>query len=127
MRLHASRAARPPRETKAAAQRAQRFNAAILAHLSEIGAQEIEGHWRPAMRLETLLGPLIVTPLDTWLACRFDGDRAIRDAARYFGRHPPLGVNPHTGKFNCHPEGDVDAMVAEAIAHIARVPRLGAE
>ena len=60
-----------------------------------------------------------ITPLGTWLACRFLEEGGIAAAAAHFNGHYQH-VNPHSGKFNYHPEGE-DA--AECIRHIESVPR----
>ena len=118
-------AIKPRRETKASRARAAKFNKAILDHARGLGGVDLDEHWRPAIRLETAWGPLRITPLDTWLACRFETEEGTKRACAAFAGL--RWVNPFSGKYNHHPglerDEDLESAIATSIAHIDRVPR----
>lgn len=120
---NAGKAIRPKPKSKAAAKRGVAFNKAILDHARSLGGKDIEDGPFPAIRLLTIFGPLRITPFENWLACRFEDEEGIANAAAFFNAGYQE-VNPYSGKFNCHPpDGDLAAMVERCKAHIDRVPR----
>lgn len=120
--LHAGRAIHPRPETKAAAKRAARFNKTILDFARSIGATE-EEHILPSVILDTIFGPMRITPLGTWLACRFCDDAGLARAAAALNCRGWQRVNPYSGKYNCHPDGTTEERIEEAIRHIKSVAK----
>jgi hypothetical protein len=72
------------------------------ALLRRLGAAELpDATGYPFTLLCTRGGPLHVHPLDTFIACRFEW---VAIAEGRVGGH----LNPHSGKWNHHPDGDPD-------------------
>lgn len=89
------------------------FNAAVGAIAVELGAMPLPDHYTPAWQLVTPLGPLTITPLDNWIACRFDKPEI---AKRY------VDCNPYSGKWNFHEWEDSPAslLAPDALEHFTR-------
>lgn len=65
------------------------FKAEIGRRLLALGAS--------GNRLQTLAGPLAITPYDDWIACRFDSPAR---AGQLLTAQPRGRLNPHSGKWN---------------------------
>lgn len=87
---------KPRKPTPKQAERlAALFIEATAALLTRLGATEVIDY-RQRFVIETIYGPLSVTPYDTWIACRFaEVPRVDRDQ---------LGTrfNHYSGKWNFH-------------------------
>lgn len=64
---------------------------------------EVPSNWRPTFTAQTICGPLTITPLDNFIACRFED---VEKAKAHFGvRDYDVGakrLNPFSGKWNWH-------------------------
>lgn len=128
-KYNAGTAIRPGRESKAAANRALKFNKAILDYAKALGAIDDPSTPFASVQLVTAFGPMRIIPLDTWVACRFLTAEGIARAVAHFngGRRHYGPVNPYSGKFNRHPtDAPLSEMIQVAIEHIASVPLPGA-
>ena len=58
--------------SKAEEQRGARFNERVLSNVLALGGVAVADAWRPSADITTPCGLLRVTPIDTWVACRFE-------------------------------------------------------
>lgn len=58
--------------SKAEEQRGARFNERVLSNVLALGGAAVADAWRPSADITTPCGLLRVTPIDTWVACRFE-------------------------------------------------------
>lgn len=123
-KYNAGTAIRPGRESKAAANRALKFNKAILDYAKSLGAVDDPTTPFASVQLVTAFGPMRIIPLDTWVACRFlTADGTARAAAHFNAGYAYQRVNLHSGKFNFHcADAPLRLMIQVAIEHIASVP-----
>jgi hypothetical protein len=84
------------------------FVAAVIDGIVRLGARE-DGPYD--WRIDTVAGPLDISPYENWVACRFD------DVDRAIGKVGCGGINPNSGKWNFHftkpVQKDVDFFLAE--------------
>ena len=69
------------------------FVAAVTEGIVRLGARQ-DGPY--GWRIDTIAGPLDMTPYEDWVACRFD------DVDRAVGKVGYGGINPNSGKWNFH-------------------------
>lgn len=90
------------------------FKDACDVMLRGLGAVESDRWYM--LRIETTAGALDFCPQDNWLACRFDD---IGRARSVLGSD--LRLNPHSGKWNFHPESPDAAAVDDIRAAIGEL------
>lgn len=99
------------RITKKSQQSYDRFNKAVTGYLISKGATPGEFY---ALRIETTLGLLHVSPHDDWIATRFDD---VDRAKSVLGSGRDGRLNPYSGKWNFHFADGTP--VAEALHYFA--------
>ncbi|WOB06512.1 hypothetical protein [Piscinibacter gummiphilus] len=86
------------------------FRRLCIEMLGRLGAKESKLTWYE-LQLDTRIGPLLLNPLDGWLAARFDD---IQRAAALLnpGGNWTSRLNPHSGKWNFHFDDTVTPEIA---------------
>lgn len=100
------------------------FNAGVAKMLLDAGAVPHTGGRDGALRIETTIGALEVTPYGTWLAARFLTKEGMDEAVARFGSSFGSGeVNHYSGKWNVMMSHDMEVVdrLRTVQRHLSRV------
>lgn len=78
----------------------KRVLAGLTALQERLHLVKVETHHCPQFAVNTVAGILFITPMDDWLACRFED---VTLATKHLRTHDEGGhLNPYSGKWNWH-------------------------